>query len=314
VQLSDERLRQMTNEQGQQQARQQQEQAEQLLQEAVNMIRIRTEREHPRPLARPEPSAWLQGGLDGGWVAFREQKGGMEGKIGVVASQVEPVGKRGRHRLAKRRYVATFGSADELGRLSYAAACELEATEARHQVVLGDGADWIKTQATEHFPEAVKVLDWSHLWRKVRDAVRALHPGKRVARRAWRREQDEVLLPLLWQGQQEQALTYLQRLRPTSAEVSAALEEALRYLENQADWLGNYQAWQEQGYPVGSGLVDRAVAVVINVRMKKRGMRWKRANAHAIVALRVHYLNAKWEAAASHPIVGGTTVQLPEQS
>ena len=58
------------------------------------------------------------------------------------------------------------------------------------------------------------------------------------------------------------------------------------------------QQWREQGYPVGSGLVERAVALVINVRMKKRGMRWKRANATAVVALRVHYINADWEAVA----------------
>ena len=32
----------------------------------------------------------------------------------------------------------------------------------------------------------------------------------------------------------------------------------------QHGWMGNYEHWQEQGYPVGSGLVERAVAVVIN--------------------------------------------------
>ncbi len=64
------------------------------------------------------------------------------------------------------------------------------------------------------------------------------------------------------------------------------MEEAIRYLETQRDWLGTYAAWQEQGYPVGSSLVERAVALVINVRMKKRGMRWKRGNATAVVALR----------------------------
>jgi hypothetical protein len=84
-------------------------------------------------------------------------------KIVVLASQVEAGGKHGRRRLTKRRYVATFGAAEELGVLSYAAACELEATEARQQVVLGDGADWIKTQADAHFPDAVKILDWPHL-------------------------------------------------------------------------------------------------------------------------------------------------------
>ena len=68
--------------------------------------------------------------------------------------------------------------------LTYAAACDLGATEAKQQVVLGDGADWIKTQASEHFPEAVTILDWPHVWRNIRDAVRAVQPGKRPARRA----------------------------------------------------------------------------------------------------------------------------------
>jgi hypothetical protein len=77
------------------------------------------------------------------------------------------------------------------------------------------------------------------------------------------------------------------------------LEEAIRYLETQKDWLGDYEQWQADGYPVGSGLVERAVTVVINMRMKKRGMRWKRANATAVVALRVQRINADWESNAA---------------
>jgi hypothetical protein len=299
VQLSDERLRQITNEQGKAVANEQREQAEQVLQEAVSMEQIRAQRTQATSSRTEQQSEWLQVGLDGGWLPSREQKGGMEGKIGVVASQVEAVGKRGRHRLSQRRYVATFGPAEDLGVLTYAAAYALGATEAEQQVVLGDGATWIKTQAHEHFPEAVKVLDWPHLWRKVRAAVRAVQPGKRAARRAWRKEQYEVLLPLLWEGEREQALRHLQHLRPITGEVPLQLEEAIRYLETQKDWMGNYQQWQAAGYPVGSGLVERAVAVVINMRMKKRGMRWKRANATAVVALRAQRINAEWEDAAA---------------
>ncbi len=33
--------------------------------------------------------------------------------------------------------------------------------------------------------------------------------------------------------------------------------------------------------------------------MKKQGMRWKRANADAVVALRVEVLNQAWDAATS---------------
>lgn len=75
-------------------------------------------------------------------------------------------------------------------------------------------------------------------------------------------------------------------------------ENAVRYLHTQASWMGNYQQWCEQGYPVGSGLVERAVAVVINLRMKRRGMRWKRTNATSVVTLRVRRINADWNTAA----------------
>jgi hypothetical protein len=41
-------------------------------------------------------------------------------------------------------------------------------------------------------------------------------------------------------------------------------------------------------------MIERAVAIVINRRMKKRGMRWCRSNATAIVALRTDLLNEDW--------------------
>jgi len=57
--------------------------------------------------------------------------------------------------------------------------------------------------------------------------------------------------------------------------------------------MGNYQQWHADGYLVGSSLMERSVDVVINMRMKKRGMRWKRTNASALVALRVQLFNAE---------------------
>ncbi|GCE10034.1 hypothetical protein [Dictyobacter aurantiacus] len=45
---------------------------------------------------------------------------------------------------------------------------------------------------------------------------------------------------------------------------------------------------------MGSGIIERAVAVVINRRMKRRGMSWLRRNATSVVALRVAWLNEDW--------------------
>lgn len=83
----------------------------------------------------------------------------MEGQVEVVVSEVERIGKR------RRRYMATLGSGEQGGRLTYTVTCALWAEETRQQVVVGEGADWIKTQADLHFPQAVKILNWPHLWR-----------------------------------------------------------------------------------------------------------------------------------------------------
>lgn len=71
-------------------------------------------------------------------------------------------------------------------------------------------------------------------------------------------------------------------LRPGgNAEPIKLLEDTIDYLDNQRDWLHDYQALKDQGCPIGSGLVERAVAVAINRRMKKQGMRWRRGLASA---------------------------------
>ena len=71
------------------------------------------------------------------------------------------------------------------------------------------------------------------------------------------------------------------------------LGDGASWIKTQHDWIGNYDDGQAQGYAVGSGLVERAEARVINLRMKKRCMRWKRTNASAVVALRVQHINAE---------------------
>jgi len=300
--ISAEEMRLLTNRQGKQRAAEQQ-----------------TEAEHASACPPPVPASAqhaeqpLLVGLDGGWVCSREQRGGMEGKVAVVCSQMEdlpmPVldttfswSKRGgprrpprqRHRLAKRRYVATFEPSRQLGSQAKAAAVELDADAARPVVVIADGAAWIKKEQAKHFPHATCILDWAHLWREVSHAIRLAARAKALPEH----ERDFQLYfhrTSLWLGNVDQAVDGLRRLsRDLPAESLKAVKEAIGYLENQRRWIGSYEAWRKRGYPVGSGMIERAVALVINRRMKKRGMRWCRPNATAVVALRVDVLNDDW--------------------
>jgi hypothetical protein len=297
AQVSAEEVRHWTNRLGDVEARAQPVEAERLLTPTAAQVRqerdAQVRRERLGERNAPAPPTRLVVGLDGGWLPSCEQHGGMEGKIGVVATGIEPVGKRGRHRLTPRRYVATFGDSAQVGALTYAAATALGGEAAQEQLVLGDGAEWIKTQAMLHFPQALGILDWAHVARALHKAIRAARPGR--AHRDLRRELHRSLPDLLWHGDVEATLAALLALRPTAAEPVARLEDAIAYLHSQRAWLGDYATWQAAGYPVGSGLIERAVALVINRRMKRQGMRWRRVNASAVVALRVRAFNADWD-------------------
>jgi hypothetical protein len=291
--VSAEQVRRVTVAAGRQEAHRQWDAASSVI--TPTMPAVRAERGHAlrAPIGRAEGPDWLLVGLDGGWVASRDQPGGMEGKVGVVATAAAPVGRHGRRRLTRRRYVATFGPAAAAGCLTYAAAHALGGEQAERQTVVGDGADGIKAQAALHFPTATTILDWGHLERAVHKAIRAARPGR--AHRALRRQAHRLIPALLWDGEVEAAATELADLVPADAEPVAALDDALSYLATHRAWLGDDGAWRAVGEPVGSGMIERAVALVINRRMKRRGMRWRRACATAIVALRVAILNADWD-------------------
>lgn len=302
AQISAEEMRLVTNRHGKHRATQQQTHAEE--NSAAGL------QEPAQPDVSPQP---MLVGLDGGWVCSREQRGGMEGKVAVICSKMQdlpmPVfdttfswSKRGgprkpprqRHRLSTRMYVATCGPSRDIGVQARAAARELDADPARPTVVLADGAAWIKKEQQRHFPQATCILDWAHLWREVRHAILTAARAKGLSEQA-RDYQLFLQRTRLWLGSVDLALQGVRDLaKEVPAESIKPIQEAIHYLENQRPWIGSYEDWRKQGYPVGSGMIERAVAMVINRRMKKRGMRWCRSNATAIVALRTDLLNEDW--------------------
>ena len=295
AQISDETVRLLTAEVGKVEMQEQMERAEKIINPTASDVRRKREADLSQPISTKDSSPdLLMVGLDGGWVASRDQKGGMEGKIGVIASEVESIGS-GRRRLSRRRYVATFKDSKQLGVLAYGAASELVGEDAGEQVVVGDGANWIKSETELHFPRAVKILDWPHLERAVKRAIRASLPGKKKQKE--RQEVYQKVTEPLWRGKVDEALEHLVGLRSQEGEeLVTALEKAIRYVQGQRDWIGDYQEWQDEGYPIGSGLVERAVELVINRRLKRQGMRWCRVNADAVIVLRVRVINDEWEA------------------
>ena len=75
-----------------------------------------------------------------------------------------------------------------------------------------------------------------------------------------------------------------------------ALDQFARYLTTLAPRIPDYAARRAAGERLGSGAVEKGVDLVANRRLKgKRGMRWWRARADGITALRVALLNHEWD-------------------
>ena len=196
--------------------------------------------------------------LDGGYVQSHDNPAGMEGKVAVLATGRERVGRE-RWRLTGRRYVARFGSAATFGPLVYQVATEAGVAQA---ALLGcwDDASWISEIASWHFPTAERRLDLWHLLRRG-----AVEPARELVQ---------------------------QHLRGPAGVVFAG------YLANQREWIVDAEMLLAQGEIVGSGAIEKGVDLVLNRRFKgRRGMRWWRANANAIVTLRTHIHNRQAEAA-----------------
>jgi hypothetical protein len=243
----------------------------------------------------------------------------MEGKVGVVARDAvvlrepsEPSGEMTfvqlerylqhhrhpsvrRRRWQTRRYVATFASSAVVGRLA-AKAVEQVGDPRCEEVVVADGARWIKTETQRHFPHATKILDWPHLARTMAKAVRAVGQD-REASQQWVEDHIHQVDGWLWKGEIEPAAQVLQKWQDERKghPKMKALTAAITYLHTQRDWIGRYEQWKRQDYPIGSGIIERAIALVINRRMKRQGMSWLRRNATSVVALRVALLNEEGE-------------------
>jgi hypothetical protein len=56
-----------------------------------------------------------------------------------------------------------------------------------------------------------------------------------------------------------------------------------------------YPQYQQDGWPMGSGMVESAHKRVLQARLKGAGMQWARSNVNAMLALRMMIDNQRWE-------------------
>ena len=174
-------------------------------------------------------------------------------------------------------FYTDLGDIQHFGRHLWLEAQRRGLAQARHQIVIGDGAHWIWNLAEEHFPDATQILDWYHASTYVWRAAHALYGEGTDFAKHWAKQH----LDLLWEGQISTVIAHLQ----SEASAKAAIQDTLTYFVNNQHRM-RYDIYRNNGFQIGSGTIESGCKHVIAARLKQAGMIWSPDGARFVGKLR----------------------------
>ena len=221
-----------------------------------------------------------------------------EMKLGMVFTDKD-IRKRNKHvYIDKKEYVAYMGSVDGFKKLVFEAAARAGYGKIKQVVVIGDGAKWIWNMCEELFPDAVCILDLFHMKENIFDYAKVLFPNNEKKYTKWA----ETVSCYIETDQVEKALKKVKG-SPLPETAGKNTVNLAGYITNNISRI-NYLEYKNQGYYVGSGMIESGNKVVVQKRLKQAGMRWSKEGAQYMVALRAKYESNRWEDVQSLIIEG----------
>jgi hypothetical protein len=190
-------------------------------------------------------------------------------------------------------YFARLTDAETFQRLTLSELYRRRVETAAQVAVVSDGAEWIQGFVDYHCPEAIRILDFPHAAERISQIGDTVLGEGSAASAVWRTTQLHRLKHMGADG-------LLAELRgfATNHLTQSPLPEHLAYLEKRVGHM-QYPVFQAQGWPIGSGIVERANKLVVEARLKGAGMHWARASINPMLALRNAVCNDRWTEAWS---------------
>ncbi len=160
--------------------------------------------------------------------------------------------------------------------------------EAKQVCAVMDGADWLQTFTERHRPDALRILDFPHAAEHITKLLEAL---EKAGMRFPPQMLDRCLHILKHRGPRP-LLRMAARLESGLAQQKGVYEH-LDYLRKR-EALMQYPVFRQQGWPIGSGMVESANKNIVEARLKGTGMHWERDNVNPMLALRNAVCNDRW--------------------
>jgi hypothetical protein len=138
------------------------------------------------------------------------------------------------------------------------------------------------------------VVDYYHASQRISAMAEALFGACPRAGR-WVRKMRRLLLQKGGVRRVLLSAAALRGMAPLGKKRASDFQKAYDYLRSRTRHM-RYDQYRRVGVPIGSGVTEAACKTVFTQRLKLSGMRWKKAGARAILALRVVLLSGVWKA------------------
>lgn len=161
--------------------------------------------------------------------------------------------------------------------------------KAKERLFAADGGGWCWDIHARYFSDAKGILDWYHASEHVWAAAKIVSPD---SPHGWA---DDALTHMHDGGGADLAEWLKPQIATRRGQPRRAVEELYAYVEDKAH-LMRYPIAQQNGWQIGSGMIESTCKQLVAQRLKGPGMHWSEQGALAITALRATDLNGHWNA------------------
>lgn len=185
-------------------------------------------------------------------------------------------------------YYCDLCEARQFGELVWATGCQRQAQLAQELIFLGDGAEWIWNLVTEHYPEAIQIVDWFHATEYIAPVAQTAFSGE-AQQKAW----TKWVRSALWEGELDRVIRAFQEYgdHPRAGE---AATRAVTYFTNNRHRM-DYPTYRARGYQIGSGTIESGCKRIATQRLKVAGAIWNEENAVWTAKARGALLSGQWD-------------------
>jgi hypothetical protein len=210
--------------------------------------------------------------MDGGMIHIRTE-GWKEFKVGCVSDiQTDWSKPEGQTvTLCNLAYTAVIGDVSRFSTAMWSLAVAQQVQYAGRSAVTADGASWIWRLSADLFPVSTQIVDWYHARHHLAQAAQARYPTQAERAQLWYEQMSHALYRgEIWKICQDLRHHHL-------ADHATYFHTHHRRMQ--------YQAFREDGFPIGSGAVESGVKQFKH-RLTGAGMRWSRPGAERMLLIR----------------------------